>query len=49
VLIHGGMQPVFAKAIVETVLSVLSFGVQGIYVFAERKFRTDDRKTAGEI
>jgi glycosyltransferase involved in cell wall biosynthesis len=49
VLIAGGMQPVLAKAIVETLLSVLSFGVQGIYVFAERKFRTDDRKIVAEI
>ena len=49
VLIAGGMQPVIAKAIVETLLSVLSFGVQGIYVFAERKFRADDRKTAGAV
>ena len=49
VLIASGMQPVIAKAIVETLLSVLSFGVQGIYVFAERKFRTDDRKVVGEV
>jgi glycosyltransferase involved in cell wall biosynthesis len=49
VLIAGGMPPVIAKAIVETLLSVLSFGVQGIYVFAERKFRTDDRKAAGAV
>jgi glycosyltransferase involved in cell wall biosynthesis len=49
VLIAGGMQPIFAKAIVETLLSILSFGVQGIYVFAERKFRTDDRKAAGAV
>jgi hypothetical protein len=43
------MQPVLAKALVETVLSVVSFGVQGIYVFAERKFRADDRKAIGEV
>ena len=49
VLISGGMQPVFAKALVETLLSVVSFGVQGIYVFAERKFRADDRKAIGEV
>ena len=47
VLIGGGMQPVIAKALVETVLSVVSFAVQGIYVFAERKFRADDRKAIG--
>jgi glycosyltransferase involved in cell wall biosynthesis len=49
VLIGGGMEPVLAKALVETVLSVISFGVQGIYVFAERKFRADDRKAIGEV
>ena len=49
VLIAGGMQPIFAKTIVETLLSILSFGVQGIYVFAERKFRTDERKTVGAV
>jgi glycosyltransferase involved in cell wall biosynthesis len=39
VLIGAGMNPVIAKAATESVLSVFSFGVQGAYVFAERKLR----------
>lgn len=35
----GGFNPIFAKACVESLLSVLSFAVQGIYVFAERRMR----------
>lgn len=36
----GGMSPVLAKVMIETGLSVLSFGIQGIFVFSERKRRS---------
>lgn len=36
-MIAAGFAPLLAKTLVESVLSVISFAVQGVYVFAERK------------